>query len=102
MEESRGPIVRRIAAIARAQPNVLLWDPFPLLCPSEMCHAFQHGKPIVIDGHHLSAYANELLYPSFRGAMQTAFGRTLEQTRRSVNHVPSQAPKTVLARATPD
>jgi hypothetical protein len=100
MEVYRGPTVRRIAAIAGARPNVLLWDPFPLLCPSEVCHAYLHGKPLFIDGHHLSAYANDLLYPNFRGAMQTAFGRTLHQTPRRVYRVPSQPPKTVLARAT--
>jgi peptidoglycan/LPS O-acetylase OafA/YrhL len=99
MEKSRGPIVRRIAAIAEAQPNLLVWDPFPLLCPGEVCHAYLQGKPLFIDGHHLSAYANDLLYPNFRNAMQTAFGRTLHQAPNRIDGVPSQPPRTVLARA---
>ena len=100
LEAYRGPIDRKIAELVRAQPNVLVWEPFPLLCPGEVCHAYLQGKPLFIDGHHLSAYANRLLYPSFRRTMQTAFGRTL-QTPRRANRVPSQAPKAVLARATP-
>ena len=102
METYRGPIVRRLAAIARAQPNVLLWDPFPMLGPSQACHAFRHGKPLFMDADHVSAYANELLYPSFRRTMQTAFGGTVHPTPGRANRASSEATRTVLAHAASD
>lgn len=46
-------------------PSVRIWDPFPVLCPTERCSAARAGRPLFFDGDHLSAYANGLVYPSF-------------------------------------
>jgi hypothetical protein len=85
LEAIRAPVVRATARVAMAQRNVVVWDPFPVLCPGSKCHAFRHGKPIVVDADHLSAYANELLYPSFRQTMRTAFGLDKGQRNRLDN-----------------
>jgi peptidoglycan/LPS O-acetylase OafA/YrhL len=53
------------ADIMRREPRIELWDPFPLLCPAELCLAMKDGKPLVSDGDHLSGYANDLLSPHF-------------------------------------
>ena len=42
------------------------WDPFPLLCPDEICAAVtRDGHPLIYDGDHLSGYANRMLAPHF-------------------------------------
>ena len=45
--------------------NLIVWDPFPILCDSEICSAFDGGMPLFFDGDHLSAHGNRVLYPAF-------------------------------------
>ena len=54
------------AASAR-QPNVLLYDPFPVLCPEgPTCRNDQEGRRIFFDDDHLNNQGGALLYSDFR------------------------------------
>ncbi len=72
IERRRSSIVTGLNDLVRAQPAATIWDPLPILCPGVRCDAIQHGKPIFIDGDHLSGFGNDLLYPSFRAAILAA------------------------------
>jgi hypothetical protein len=51
--------------IANEMDRVLIWDPFPVLCPTETCSAFKDRRPLFFDGDHFSAFGNLVLYPAF-------------------------------------
>ncbi len=62
----RQPVMESLGELERKFDTVTLWDPFPVLCPGEVCSAFDDkGAPLFFDGDHLSAQGNRLLYPSF-------------------------------------
>jgi hypothetical protein len=61
----RGPTLESFANIREQLPEVSVWDPLPILCPTPVCHAMQRSKPLLFDGDHLSAYANRILKPHF-------------------------------------
>jgi hypothetical protein len=85
----RQPIVDEMMNLTRLDDGISVWDPFYVLCPGATCEAVVQGKPLFLDGDHLSTYANELLYPSFvqflktldrasvRGAHQRGFSAML-------------------------
>ena len=73
LEPARQHTLAPMHAIAASQRNVHVWDPFPALCPAETCDAFRAGRPLFFDGDHISGFANEFLYPQFRGQMEQAF-----------------------------
>lgn len=66
------PVTDAIAALAARQPRLFVWDPFPALCPHDICDAQPGGKPLFFDGDHLSGAGNDLLYPGLRGAIFAA------------------------------
>lgn len=49
-----------------------IWKPFDVLCPprKEKCDVQIEGSPIFYDTDHLSAFGNDLLYPSIRGVVE--------------------------------
>lgn len=61
----RAPVVAGLERVAARHPGVSVWDSFDLLCPGATCRAVSQGRPMFIDGDHVSGYANTLLYPSF-------------------------------------
>jgi hypothetical protein len=63
--EHRRPVMVSLSVLERAHPNLVVWDTFPDLCPSESCSAFDGRKPLFFDGDHLSGHGNRVLYPSF-------------------------------------
>ena len=69
LESLRRPIVDTMAALAKAFPNVRIWDPFPILCPTDTCSTQHDGRPLFFDGDHLSGYSNLLMYPNFASAI---------------------------------
>jgi peptidoglycan/LPS O-acetylase OafA/YrhL len=69
LEALRAPMLASMRALAAANPAIKIWDPFPILCPSETCSAVVDGKPLFFDGDHLSAHGNMVLYPAFREAL---------------------------------
>ncbi len=55
-------------ALARLQaefPTLVVWDPFPLLCPGAICRARDDAGPLFFDQDHLSGYGNRVLLPDF-------------------------------------
>ena len=58
--------------LAAANLAINIWDPFPVLCPGETCHAVVDGKTLFFDGDHLSAHGNMVLHPAFREALKPA------------------------------
>ena len=70
LERLRQPIVAQMREVARATPHVSLWDPFPVLCPGEVCHTSQEGHPLFFDGDHLSMYGNRVIYPALRQLLE--------------------------------
>lgn len=65
LETYRQPILNAFARIESKVPGVSVWDPFPVLCPDEQCQAFRDGKPLFLDGDHLSGNGNLLLLQDF-------------------------------------
>lgn len=65
----RAPALASLASLKADNPAIILWDSFSLLCPDDPCTAFRAGKPLFMDGDHLSGYGNELLYPSFKALL---------------------------------
>jgi len=59
-----------------------VWDPLPVLCPTERCESVRKQGPLYFDGDHLSADGNRLLLPSF-----ASFIAALPEAR-----VPAHAP----------
>ncbi|AFL74602.1 acyltransferase family protein [Thiocystis violascens] len=66
LERLRAPIVASMRELARIFPSISVWDPFPFLCPGEVCSTSKDGRPLFFDGDHPSAYGNALLYPDFK------------------------------------
>jgi len=69
LEGLRSPVVGAMTEISLRLRSVRVWDPFTVLCPMERCSASRAGRPLFFDGDHISAYANELVYPSFLSAI---------------------------------
>ena len=64
--EYRKPVMDSLAALSSAYPNhLVVWDPFPVLCPQNPCRAVTEAGPLFFDGDHLSNVGNQLLYPDF-------------------------------------
>ncbi len=64
--EINRPILDSLAQLQSANSQVMVWDPFPPLCPTDVCSAFNDDIPLFFDGDHLTGYGNAQLYPSFR------------------------------------
>jgi peptidoglycan/LPS O-acetylase OafA/YrhL len=61
----RALVMESLRTLKDDHPRLLVWDPFPILCPSETCSTFDEKIPLFFDGDHLSAHGNRVLYPSF-------------------------------------
>ncbi|MDQ7089177.1 MAG: acyltransferase family protein [Methylococcales bacterium] len=68
--ERRKPIMDSLDLLAIKFPQLIIWDPFPILCKTMTCSAFEKTIPLFFDGDHLSAYGNRLLYPSFESKVK--------------------------------
>ena len=55
--------------------NIQVLDPVPFLCGSGRCIAQLKGRPLYLDGNHLSEYGNKLLVPMFRAVLEPQKGR---------------------------
>lgn len=72
LERLRQPVVSRLEILAKEEPDIVLWDPFPLLCSlGPKCNAMRNGRPLFFDGDHLSGYGNEVLVASFVDRLTT-------------------------------
>jgi peptidoglycan/LPS O-acetylase OafA/YrhL len=75
LSERRQPVMDSIRILQKRHPGLIIWDPFPILCPSDTCAAYDQNGPLFFDGDHLTAYGNRLLYPGFAGLIQNRTGR---------------------------
>jgi peptidoglycan/LPS O-acetylase OafA/YrhL len=66
LDRLNAPMIETLRRLQETVPELLIWDPFPPLCPNATCSAFIDGKPLFYDGDHISQYGNEVLYPYFR------------------------------------
>jgi hypothetical protein len=70
------PVRRTLESFSASHPEaVILWEPFPLLCPGETCDAFRDGKPLFYDADHLSGYGNDVLAPDFARLVDSLLSR---------------------------
>jgi hypothetical protein len=65
LEELRQPVLEQIQELQKATPELVVWDPLPVLCGQSSCEAIRHGRPLFFDGDHLSGYGNRKLYAAF-------------------------------------
>jgi peptidoglycan/LPS O-acetylase OafA/YrhL len=70
LDEHRAPAMRSIAEVVRRLPHVHVWDPFDVLCPDSKFHGFDGDRPLLSDGDHLTPYANQKVYPSFKSVLK--------------------------------
>lgn len=72
----REPVMKSLDVLKHRFANVSVWDPLPVLCPGEICQAFdQDGQPLYYDGDHLSGHGNARLYPSFAQQLKSIWGQ---------------------------
>lgn len=71
--EQRRFVMESLQTLQHAHPRLLVWDPFPSLCPSAHCSAFDGKTPLFFDGDHLSAHGNRVLYPAFLSVLLSAW-----------------------------
>lgn len=69
LQALRAPVLASMAEVVRGLPKAAVYDPFPWLCPGEVCEPHQTGRPLFFDGDHLSGHGNEVLLPSFKAAL---------------------------------
>lgn len=67
LEARRAPVLGPMVTLGER-----VWDPFPLLCPGEVCEAVPGGRPLFFDGDHLSGHGNDRVYPGLRDAILSA------------------------------
>jgi SGNH domain (fused to AT3 domains) len=68
--EYRKPVMNSLVALSSVYSQLIIWDPFPILCPQDPCRAVTEAGPLFFDGDHLSGVANHLLYPHFLQALR--------------------------------
>lgn len=72
----REPAMKQIQALKMKHPNLVIWDPFFDVCPTDTCKAVD-GEPLFFDGDHLTAAGNRRILPSLSKAVA---GERPEQT----------------------
>ena len=65
LERHRAPVLAFADMLQRQVTGFSTWDPFPVLCPGQMCSMHKDGKPLFFDGDHVSGVANRLLLNDF-------------------------------------
>jgi peptidoglycan/LPS O-acetylase OafA/YrhL len=66
--EEAAPIVAQLKQLQRRHKNLLLFDPFPILCPAseENCTNYRDGLMLYLDNNHLNTAGSEFLVDDFR------------------------------------
>lgn len=65
------PVLESLHTLKTEYPDLVVWDPFQILCPGSTCFAFRNGKPLFFDQDHLSGHGNQLLVPSFSALLSS-------------------------------
>ncbi len=77
----RQPAMDALAELQAHFPNLIVWDPFPILCDNPTCSAYdEQGKPLFFDADHLSAHGNRVLYPDFLALLQRYWQQQAQQS----------------------
>jgi peptidoglycan/LPS O-acetylase OafA/YrhL len=50
------PVLESLRTLKAEFPSLVIWDPFPILCPETTCSAFREGRPLFFDQDHLNFY----------------------------------------------
>jgi peptidoglycan/LPS O-acetylase OafA/YrhL len=66
----RKPVMKSLDLLVSDFPKLIIWDPFPILCKTNICSAFEQNKPLFFDDDHLSAYGNRVPYSSFKSLVK--------------------------------
>lgn len=61
----RQPVLAFADALKARINGFSTWDPFPALCPDEVCSMWRDGRPLFFDGDHVTYLANMLLADNF-------------------------------------
>jgi peptidoglycan/LPS O-acetylase OafA/YrhL len=81
VEELSQPVLAQMRYLQKATPELVVWDPLPVLCPQTSCEVFRQGRPLFFDADHLSGYGNRLLYASFVETLKKVWPE-LDQSER--------------------
>jgi peptidoglycan/LPS O-acetylase OafA/YrhL len=101
LQRHREPAIDALRRLASTRPLVHVWDPFPVLCPGEVCKAFEGQRPLYFDGDHLSRLGNERLLPSLLETLRDAFQIDAIETTRSGIELPDAHPRRGRPRDSP-
>ena len=75
----RQPVMDSIQTLSQKHKNLIVWDPFLILCPEYKCSAYDgEKKPLFFDDNHLSANGGRILYPSFLALINEIPQRNLQ------------------------
>lgn len=65
LQQHRQAVMDSLAVLQHDHRNLIVWDTFPILCPSQTCSAYDGKQPLFFDGDHMSGHADMVLYPAF-------------------------------------
>ncbi len=68
------PVLKSLDTLQSEYPDLVVYDPFPVLCPGSTCSVLRNGKPLFFDQDHLSGYGNQVLIDSFFKLLQSIDG----------------------------
>jgi hypothetical protein len=74
LQSYRQPVLVFVNDLKARVDGFSTWDPFPLLCPGEVCSMWRDGRPLFFDGDHVTFHANMLLADNFIATI-TALGQ---------------------------
>lgn len=81
LERMRAPQMRLLDQLKTEYPALNVWDPLPLLCPGQICSAYDANmKPLYFDSNHLSGHGNRVLEPSFSATVLAIWRATAPVT----------------------
>ena len=66
-ENQQASYIAATKEVAREFKNVLILDPFPVLCEGEACSASAGGRLLYRDSNHLSVYGSEYVFGRLLG-----------------------------------
>lgn len=70
LQKLRAPVMSSLHQLTKRFPRLEVWDSFDALCPGDTFSAFDaRGLPVLIDGDHLSAHGNRVVYPSLENIL---------------------------------
>jgi len=70
----RQPVPAFADALKARVDGFSTWDPFPSLCPGEVCSMWRDSRPLFFDGDHVTYLANMLLADNFIASMAALDG----------------------------